>query len=111
MAAMGTARDIEAESEAEEKGERGPGIVPLFYKLSVEECKDGNLCKRYGEVFQRHEFFEESRLLKCSEGEMLEAVSKLTEYSGEGKRKVETAEMYVARAVIRVCGSVLLGSF
>lgn len=32
---------LERKRKAVEKGERGPGLVPLFYSLCAEECKDG----------------------------------------------------------------------
>lgn len=98
-------QSLKRKCEARERGEREPMLLPLFYKLSVEECINGKLCETHRETFERNGFFEESGPKRCSREEMLGAVRELSSYPGEVKRADETSEAYIARAVLRlICG-------
>lgn len=102
---------LKRKREARKRGERGPGLFPLFYKLSVEECKDGQLCEKYHEAFEQHGLFEASGARSCSKEEMLGAVRELTSYSGEETRAQDTAAEYVGRVVAKLVGSFRSGKF
>lgn len=98
-------QSLKRKCEARERGEREPMLLPLFYGLSMEECRNGKLCEKYRETFERNGFFEESGPKRCSREEMLGAVRELSSYPGEVKRADETSEAYTARAVLRlICG-------
>lgn len=94
--------------KAREEGRSEPTLFPLFFALTVEECKNVELLfEKHGEIFERKGFFEESRQQSCSTKETIAAVRELAEHSGIVHRtgEGETVQEFVQRAALKLCGS------
>lgn len=98
--------------KAREEGKPEPLLFPLFFALTVEECKDGPLLlERYAEVFEKEGFFDDARQRKCSTEDMVAAVDEVARYPGLVYKRVEGMSMqeFLLQAAVKVSKSSRLG--
>lgn len=103
---------LKLRSRAREEEKAEPLIFPLFFTLTIEECKNGRLLvERYAKVFEAEGFFEASRQKTCSTREMIAAVDEVAGYPGlvYNLREWKTVQEFVQQAVLKVSKSFRLG--
>lgn len=76
-----------------------PRLFPVFYKLSVSDCRDKDLPWRVGlkSVFEDNGFFEESRQAEMSTDEAMNAVEELSSFPGVRNDRGEGENEFVLR--------------
>lgn len=65
---------------AKKEGRDGPILIPLFYALQVEECKNHDLAEKYHKEFALGGAFKNKRLTEICTA--MEALDELTRYAG-----------------------------
>lgn len=64
--------------------QKGPGIYPIFFGLTVEDCKDKRLCYRekFRPIFEKHGFFDKKRLEQRTPEKAMDLLRRITKYPG-----------------------------
>lgn len=93
---------LELREAASEENRHSPVLIPLFYGLQVEECKNTQLplSENYFQCFYDNGFFE--RLRECSILQAMEAVGALARFPGIRNDGGESDEEYILRAAAKI---------
>lgn len=91
---------------AEQKGQRGPLIIPLFHKLSVAQCKDRQLPYHadHMQLFMQYGFFEHDRQRSCPTTAAMDALASVAGFVGLRNDDGDAGEAFAESIVERIVG-------
>lgn len=81
---------------------RGPILIPLFYKLSVQECQNHGLPFNNYHLFEKNGFFERDKKGTFKQADVLKALNNVTKYVGVDKKESKDITQYLDATVAQV---------